>query len=226
MLAGRHCFYAPPAVYFACSKQQARPIKAIAPLYQGHHPRTKPFNSLTLMKKLKVEELDRLSIEAFKTTKKIPLVIILDNVRSMHNVGAAFRTADAFLVQKLYLCGITAQPPHREIQKTALGATESVAWQHEQNAVALAQQLIDQGYQLIVAEQAQGSTPLQNMALHPQQQYALVFGNEVEGVNQALLNLAHQCVEIPQKGTKHSLNISVSLGIVLWQAFQQLYLKG
>lgn len=169
------------------------------------------------MKKLKLEELNRLSIEAFKEAEKNPVVVVLDNVRSMNNVGSAFRTADAFALEKIYLCGITATPPHREIQKTSLGAEQAVAWEHAKDTAELCQQLKADGYQVLAIEQAAGSTMLDKFSPEPGQRYALVFGNEVFGVDDKVMEIADGCLEIPQFGTKHSLNISVTIGVVAWQ---------
>ena len=173
-------------------------------------------------RKIKNEELDRLSNEAFKTAVKKPLVVVLDNVRSLNNVGSAFRTADAFLVEKIYLTGITGKPPHREIQKTALGATESVDWEYEEDVVLLCSKLKNEGYKLIAVEQVNDGKELDLFIPDTNDKYALVFGNEVFGVNEEVVQLADSCIEIPQYGTKHSLNISVSLGIVLWDFFNKL----
>ena len=173
-------------------------------------------------RKIKNEELDRLSNEAFKTAVKKPLVVVLDNVRSLNNVGSAFRTADAFLVEKIYLTGITGKPPHREIQKTALGATESVDWEYEEDVVLLCSKLKNEGYKLIAIEQVNDGKGLDLFIPDTNDKYALVFGNEVFGVNEEVVQLADSCIEIPQYGTKHSLNISVSLGIVLWDFFNKL----
>jgi 23S rRNA (guanosine2251-2'-O)-methyltransferase len=170
-----------------------------------------------MMKKLKLEELNRLSIEEFKAADKHPVVLVLDNVRSMNNVGSAFRTADAFALEKLYLCGITATPPHREIQKTALGADQAVAWEHAKDTVQLCLRLKEEGYQVLAVEQAEGSTMLDKFAPEPGHKYALVFGNEVFGVDDEVMKVADGCLEIPQFGTKHSLNISVTIGVVSWQ---------
>lgn len=169
------------------------------------------------MKKLKLEELNRLSVEAFKEAPKMPVVLVLDNVRSMNNVGSAFRTADAFALEKLYLCGITGTPPHREIRKTALGAEQAVDWEHAPDTAMLCKSLQENGYRILAVEQAEGSTMLQQFKPEPDQQYALVFGNEVFGVDEQVMALADGCLEIPQYGTKHSLNISVSIGVVVWQ---------
>jgi len=168
------------------------------------------------MRKLKNDELDRLTLDEFKNSEKLPLVLVLDNVRSMNNVGSAFRTSDAFSIEKIYLCGITAQPPHREINKTALGATESVDWEHVENTADLCKKLQQGGFKVLAVEQAEGSLSLESFKAEEGQKYALVFGNEVFGVDQEVVNIADECLEIPQFGTKHSLNISVSIGVVLW----------
>jgi tRNA G18 (ribose-2'-O)-methylase SpoU len=174
------------------------------------------------MRKTKNDELDRLSIEEFKQSEKTPLVLVLDNLRSMHNVGSAFRTADAFAIQKIYLCGITAQPPHREIHKTALGATDSVNWAHKQDTVGLCQQLQQEGYVVLAVEQADQSLSLETFQPAADKKYALIFGNEVFGVSDEVVAVVDQCLEIPQFGTKHSLNVSVSIGVVLWDLLSKL----
>jgi len=174
------------------------------------------------MRKLLNEELDRLSLEAYKKVEKIPLVVVLDNVRSLHNIGSIFRTGDAFRIQALVLCGITAQPPHREIHKTALGATESVNWSYEASTTEAVLRLKEEAYHIYAVEQAQGALSLKNATFDPQQRYALVLGHEIRGVDQAVVDLSDQCIEIPQYGTKHSLNISVAAGIVIWEAFSKL----
>ena len=174
------------------------------------------------MRKLKNEELERLSVEDFKTTEKIPVCILLDNVRSMNNIGSAFRTSDAFLIEKIYLGGITATPPHREINKTALGATETVDWEHVADATTLLENLKQQGYKIYAVEQVDTSTKLNDFVPLKDEKYCLVFGNEVFGVEDKLIDLADGCIEIPQLGTKHSLNISVSIGIVVWDFFSKL----
>lgn len=174
------------------------------------------------MRKLKNEELNRVSIKEFKNTKKIPLVIVLDNVRSLNNVGSAFRTSDAFRVEKIYLCGITGQPPHREINKTALGATDSVDWEHADNTLLLVEKLKKEGYQIISIEQTSNSIMLQNFAPNKNQKYCFVFGNEVFGVDDQVIEASNLCLEIPQFGTKHSLNISVSLGVVVWDFYSKV----
>ncbi len=174
------------------------------------------------MKKLVLDELNRKNIEEFKEAKKTPLVVVLDDIRSLHNIGAIFRSSDAFLIEKIYLCGITATPPNKEIHKTALGATETVEWSYEKEVVPLLKNLQTQGVKILAIEQAEGSVMLQNFAVESGVRYALVFGNEVKGVQQEVVNLADAVVEIPQLGTKHSLNVSVSAGIVLWDLFQKM----
>lgn len=169
------------------------------------------------MRKLLNRELGRKSLEQFREIQKSPFVIILDNVRSQANVGSVFRTADAFLVEKICLCGITATPPHREIRKTALGATESVNWSYYLSTMEAVTELKEKGYKLIGIEQAEGSVELQNMVIDSEDKYALVFGHEVNGVDQEVLNSCDLCIEIPQFGTKHSFNIAVSAGIVMWE---------
>jgi 23S rRNA (guanosine2251-2'-O)-methyltransferase len=171
------------------------------------------------MRKLKNEELNRKSIEEFKGTKKIPLVVILDNIRSMNNIGSAFRTADAFMVEKILLCGITAKPPHREIQKTALGATESVDWQYYNTTFEAVTKLKKEGYVVASVEQADKSTSLLDFIPEEGKKYAFVFGNEVFGVEDETVKASDICLEVPQFGTKHSLNISVCLGICIWDFF-------
>jgi len=173
------------------------------------------------MRKLKNEELGRISSAEYKAADKMPVVVVLDNIRSMNNIGSAFRTSDAFLVEKIILTGITAQPPHREIHKTALGATESVPWIYVEDPAQSTQELQQEGYQVFAVEQAEGSTLLHDFT--PQAgKYALVFGNEVKGVSDEVMQLVDGCLEIPQRGTKHSLNISVSIGVVLWDLSAKL----
>ncbi|MBL4623992.1 MAG: RNA methyltransferase [Flavobacteriales bacterium] len=167
-------------------------------------------------RKLRNEELGRVSPEEFKNVDKLPIVIVLDNIRSLSNIGSVFRTSDAFLVEKIYLCGITAQPPHREIQKTALGATESVEWEHNDSTLNCVIALKKKGYELASVEQAKETTLLNNIEKR-EKPTALVFGNEVNGISQDVIDLSDTVIEIPQFGTKHSLNISVSVGIVLWE---------
>ncbi len=174
------------------------------------------------MRKLLNEELGRLDVEAFKKAPKIPVVLVLDNIRSLNNVGSAFRTADAFRVAAVYLCGITATPPHREIHKTALGATESVDWQYFSTTSEAVARLRGEGYRIIAVEQADESIALQNFRPEAGSKYALVFGNEIKGVEDQVVGLADAVVEIPQFGTKHSLNISVSVGVVLWDMWVKM----
>lgn len=168
------------------------------------------------MKKLKLEELGRISVDQYKNSEKLPICILLDNIRSLHNVGSAFRTADAFSVEKIYLTGITGIPPHREIQKTALGATESVAWEYAESPTIAAQQLKDKGYRIVIVEQTNESIALHKFNPKRDEKLCLVFGNEVNGVSEEVIALADLALEIPQSGTKHSLNIAVCLGIVVW----------
>lgn len=172
-----------------------------------------------MREKLSMQQLGRISVEEFKTSEKSPLIIIADNVRSMHNVGSIFRTSDAFLVEKIYLCGITPTPPHREIQKTALGATESVDWQYAENTLEVINQLKKEGWTILALEQTTNSVMLDELKVEKGEKIAIVLGNEVEGVNQEVINLCHKAVEIPQFGTKHSFNVSVSCGIMLWQVY-------
>jgi 23S rRNA (guanosine2251-2'-O)-methyltransferase len=174
-------------------------------------------------RKLKTQELGRIDVAAFKSSAKIPLVVVLDNIRSLNNIGSVFRTADAFLVQAIHLCGITAQPPHREIQKTALGATESVDWEHFPTTSESIEQLKADGYQILAIEQAEQTVMLNEFQTTSKGKYAVVFGNEVSGVDQAIIDVADACLEIPQHGTKHSLNISVCAGVVLWEMFNKLH---
>ena len=169
------------------------------------------------MRKLANEELHRLSLQAYKEAEKIPVIVVLDNVRSLNNVGSVFRTADAFRIEKIYLCGITACPPHKEIHKTALGATESVAWEYAPDVCVLLADLHTQQIQTIAIEQIEGATSLERFAPEKGVRYALIFGNEVDGVQQEAVSLSNHAIEIPQYGTKHSLNIAVSVGIVLWE---------
>ena len=171
---------------------------------------------------MSMEELKRQSVEEFQQSPKIPVVIVLDNIRSLHNVGSVFRTSDAFSVERLVLTGITAKPPHREIQKTALGATESVNWEYFEKCVDVVQELKGSGHKVVGVEQVSGSTYLNKYDYEKGAKLALVFGNEVKGVNQEVLNLCDGFIEIPQSGTKHSLNISVSVGVVLWELVRNL----
>lgn len=171
------------------------------------------------MRKLKNNELGRKSIDEFKQAKKTPLIVVLDNVRSLNNIGSVFRTSDAFLIEKIYLCGITATPPNKEIHKTALGATDSVIWEHVEDTLTLVEKLKDENIKVLSIEQAENSTMLNEFSPEQNQKYAVVFGNEVKGVQQDVIFVSDGCIEIPQLGTKHSLNISVSCGVVLWDLF-------
>jgi tRNA G18 (ribose-2'-O)-methylase SpoU len=174
------------------------------------------------MNKTPNEDLDRVSIETFKDMNKIPVVVVLDNVRSMHNVGSAFRTADAFLIQKIYLTGITATPPHRDIHKTALGATDSVDWEYMKDTLDVISHYKRLGYTIICVEQATPHVSLDKFHPEASGKYCLIFGNEVFGVSDEAVQASDVCLEIPQSGTKHSLNISVSVGIVLWKMYEEL----
>lgn len=174
------------------------------------------------MRKLENKELGRKSIDQFRESCKLPLIIVLDNVRSQGNVGSLFRTGDAFLIEAIWLCGITATPPHREIQKTALGATESVEWRYFSETIDAVKELKSAGYRIIGVEQAEGSTPLGDLRAEKNMKYALVFGHEIKGVDQQVIDECDQVIEIPQFGTKHSFNIAVSAGIVLWEINRQL----
>jgi len=169
------------------------------------------------MKKKTMSELNRLSVADFKEKDKNKVVIVLDNIRSMHNVGSVFRTADAFLVEEVILCGLTPRPPHRDIHKSALGATETVRWSYQQETKDAITALKNNGYTIAAIEQAHGSIPLQRYTMESKEKIALVFGNEVQGVDDAILSISDTCIEIPQFGSKHSLNISVSVGVVLWE---------
>ena len=177
------------------------------------------------MRKLKLEELGRVSTEEYKNIEKIPVVGVLDNIRSMHNVGAVFRTADAFLIEKVYLCGITATPPHKEIHKTAIGATESVDWEYEENALNLIEKLRKDNYSIVCIEQVENSISFPEYEVDPSRKYAIVMGNEVDGVQQEIIDKTDVCLEIPQSGTKHSLNVSVCTGIVLWKWYEAFLQK-
>lgn len=173
------------------------------------------------MRKLQNSELERLTAEEFREAEKTPLVLVLDNVRSLNNIGSVFRTADAFLIEKIFLCGITATPPNKDIRKTALGATESVAWEYRKDAVALVKEL-RKDHQCLAIEQTEQAILLQDFAPRPGTKYALVFGNEVKGVGQEVVNACQGVLEIPQFGTKHSLNIAVSAGVVVWDLWSKI----
>jgi 23S rRNA (guanosine2251-2'-O)-methyltransferase len=175
------------------------------------------------MRKLGMDELNRKSVAEFRDSQKIPVIIVMDNIRSMHNVGSVFRTADAFLMQGIYLCGYTPQPPHRDINKTALGATETVAWKFFSTTLEAVQSLRADGYTIYAVEQVENSLPLNQVKAGKEDKLAVIFGNEVSGVDAAVLGLCHGSIEIPQMGMKHSLNISVAAGIVLWELFKQLH---
>jgi tRNA G18 (ribose-2'-O)-methylase SpoU len=177
------------------------------------------------MKKLSLTELNRISVDEFKKTEKVSLSIILDNIRSLNNIGSVFRTADAFLIEKIYLCGITATPPNREINKTALGATESVDWQYYKNTEDIVKKLKSEGYVIVSVEQTDKSILLNDFKPEKEKKYALILGNEVKGVEQKIIDLSDYAVEIPQYGTKHSINVSVANGIVVWDFFSKIKLK-
>jgi 23S rRNA (guanosine2251-2'-O)-methyltransferase len=169
------------------------------------------------MRKLANEELNRKSVNEFRGSPKAPIIVVLDNVRSLNNIGSVFRTADAFIIEGIYLCGITATPPHREIHKTALGATDSVSWKYFENTKDAVLHLKDDGYVIVSVEQAEGSISLEDFTIQENKKYALIFGHEVNGVSDQVIELSDTCIEIPQYGTKHSFNIAVSVGIVLWE---------
>ena len=171
------------------------------------------------MRKLKNEELNRKSVKGFRISKKMPLIIVLDNVRSLNNIGSVFRTADAFLIEKIYLCGITASPPHKDIHKTALGATENVLWEYVHSTADIVQKLQSEGVSVWPIEQTEDSTSLDIFQPEPNKSYAFVLGNEVRGVSQEVIDICNKALEIPQFGTKHSLNISVATGLVIWDFF-------
>ena len=170
-----------------------------------------------MMRKLKITELNRMTVDEFKQADKLPLVVVLDEVRSLHNIGSVFRTSDAFLVNRIYLCGITATPPHPEMHKTALGAEDTVDWIYKKHTLKAVEELHNEGYTVLAIEQVEGSTMLDKLSLDADKKYAIVMGNEVKGVQQEVVNACDGCIEIPQYGTKHSLNVSVTTGIVLWE---------
>jgi len=173
-------------------------------------------------RKLKNEELNRITVDEFKSTTKTPIIIVLDNIRSLNNIGSVFRTADAFLIEAVYLCGITATPPHREIQKTALGATETVLWKHFETTTEAIEDLKANNYKIASIEQTENSTMLNDFSLNKKEKLAVIFGNEVKGVEQMAIDLSDAVIEIPQYGTKHSLNISVSCGVIIWELFRKI----
>lgn len=175
------------------------------------------------MRKLKITELNRLTTEEFKLRKKTPLVVVLDNVRSLHNVGSVFRTSDAYLVEAVCLCGITSTPPHAEIHKSALGAENSVDWVYFEDTLEAIKELKTKGFEVLAIEQAEGSTLLNQLEINPSGKYAVVLGNEVKGVQQAVVDACDGCIEIPQYGTKHSLNVSVTAGIIIWEFASKLF---
>jgi len=177
------------------------------------------------MRKLRNIELNRLEVDAFKQVKKIPLIVVLDNIRSLNNIGSVFRTGDAFIIEKIYLCGITATPPNKDIHKTALGATDTVEWEYAENTLDVVKELKASNYLVASIEQAENATMLQDFTISPTKKYAVILGNEVKGVQQEVVSASDYCIEIPQFGTKHSLNISVSAGIVLWNFIEKLKLK-
>ena len=172
-----------------------------------------------------MDELNRKSVSEFKASEKIPVIAVLDNIRSMHNVGSVFRTADAFLLQSIFLCGYTPQPPHRDIHKTALGATETVAWKYVATAAEAVKELRDEGFGVYAIEQVENSISLDKFDIDRHERIAIVFGNEVSGVDTEVLKLCDGSIEIPQLGMKHSLNVSVAAGIVLWELFKQIQEK-
>ena len=174
------------------------------------------------MRKLKNSELNRKNIDEFKQSDKTPLIVILDNIRSLNNIGSVFRTSDAFLVEKIYLCGITATPPNKEIHKTALGATDSVDWEYSENTIDIVNNLKEDNVEIISIEQAENAVMLNDFVAEDGKKYAIIFGNEVKGVEQQIVSASDKVIEIPQYGTKHSLNISVSAGVVIWEMFKQL----
>lgn len=177
---------------------------------------------MTTLRKLKVTEMHRLTVDEFKEARKLPLTVVLDDVRSLHNIGAVFRTSDAFLVNRICLCGITATPPHPEMHKTALGAEYTVDWSYFKETEEAVNELHAMGYTVFAIEQCEGSTMLDKLVLEPGKKYAVVLGNEVKGVKQEVVDLCDGCIEIPQFGTKHSLNVSVTAGIVIWDLFNKL----
>lgn len=177
------------------------------------------------MKKLNILELNRMNVSEYRKVDKVPFVVVLDNVRSLHNVGSVFRTSDAYRVERIFLCGVTATPPSAEIHKTALGAEDSVAWQYFEDTKEAVQLLHREGYTVLSIEQVEGSIALQTLQLEKEKKYAIILGNEVKGVQQEVVNMSDGCIELPQYGTKHSLNVSVTAGIVIWEFARQLLIE-
>lgn len=204
------------------SSQRPTPCFQKPVLIHKHHYFIPPQNPITIMRKLTVEELNRMDIEAFHQSEKLPLVIVLDNIRSLHNVGSVFRTADAFRLQGVWLCGITACPPAAEIHKTALGAEDSVSWEYFEDTLDAVERLQREGYEVLAVEQVEGSLKLNTFRIDPAKRYALILGNEVKGVRQDVVDAADAALEIPQYGTKHSMNVSVTAGIVMWEFERQM----
>lgn len=203
------------------SSQRPTPCFQKPVLIHKHHYFI-PQNPITIMRKLTVEELNRMDIEAFHQSEKLPLIIVLDNIRSLHNVGSVFRTADAFRLQGVWLCGITACPPAAEIHKTALGAEDSVSWEYFEDTLDAVERLQREGYEVLAVEQVEGSLKLDTFRIDPAKRYALILGNEVKGVRQDVVDAADAALEIPQYGTKHSMNVSVTAGIVMWEFERQM----
>lgn len=194
-------------------------------IFAGRHTlcgKPKDVKLIVMNRKLKITELNRISTEEFKEAEKLPLTVVLDNIRSLHNIGSVFRTSDAFRIECIYLCGITATPPHPEMHKTALGAEFTVDWKYVNNTVEAVDNLKNEGYTVYSVEQAEGSIMLNELTLDKSRKYAIVMGNEVKGVQQEVIDHSHGCIEIPQYGTKHSLNVSVTAGIVIWDLFNKL----
>lgn len=200
-------------------------VAKVPPSTQSPNPKNSYLCRMTSKRKLKNSELDRKSVPEFRAAEKTPLIVILDNVRSLNNIGSVFRTADAFLIRKIFLCGITAKPPHKDIQKTALGATETVEWEYVADTLELVQNLQQQGVKVYAVEQAENAVFLDNFLPEKNHTYALIFGNEVKGVQQKVVSASDGVLEIPQVGSKHSLNIAVSAGVVLWDVFAKLQQK-
>ena len=173
-------------------------------------------------RKLRNSELDRKTVEEFKEASKTPIIVILDNIRSLNNIGSVFRTSDAFLIEKIYLCGITAQPPHKDIQKTALGATDTVSWEYAEDVLEVVTKLQQEGVKVFAIEQAEGAVMLDDFKPEKDEKLAVVFGNEVKGVQQKVVSVSDGIIEIPQLGSKHSLNIAVSVGVILWDLFSKI----